>query len=125
MTTLVHLDAALFPQAGSDSDDVVKIRFADNMSNDLSTMASSLQMLNAAAAVSTEVKIQMLHPDWTQKQIAEEIERVKNETGQWMNDAMAEMGDFEPLPQQNPAEQQVADDSQQVDNGQELESGEA
>ena len=95
MTAMVHLDAVLYPQAGSDSDDNVKIKFADSMSNDISTMSSALSMLNSAAAVSTEMKIQMLHPDWTQKQIAEEVERIKKETGMWMNDAMAEMGDLE------------------------------
>lgn len=95
MTTMVHLDAALFPGEGSDADDNVKVKFADSMSNDISTMSAALQMLNGAASVSTEVKVQMLHPDWTQKQIAEEIERIKKETGLWMNEAMAEMGDFD------------------------------
>ena len=95
MSAMVHLDAALFPQSGSDKDDNVKIKFADSMSNDLSTMSSALQMLNGAAAVSTEVKIQMLHPDWTQKQVAEEVERVKRESGLWQDDAMVEFGDYE------------------------------
>lgn len=108
MTAMVHLDAALFPGRGSDLDDRVKVRFADSMSNDLSTMSSALQMLNSAATVSTEVKVQMLHPDWTQKQIAEEVERVKKETGLWMDDAMAEMGDYEPLPASQPEQQQAS-----------------
>ena len=77
MTALVHLDSALYPNAGSDADDNVKLRFADSTSNDISTMAAAVQMLNAANAVSTEIKVEMLHPDWTQKQIAEEVERVK------------------------------------------------
>lgn len=94
MTAMVHLDAALFPNEGSDADDNVKVKFADSMSNDISTMSAALQMLNGAASISTEVKVQMLHPDWTQKQIAEEVERIKKETGMWMNDAMADMGDF-------------------------------
>lgn len=98
MTAMVHLDAALFPDAGSDADDNVKVKFADSMSNDLSTMSAALQMLNGAATISTEVKVAMLHPDWTQKQIAEEVERVKKETGLWMNEAMAEMGDMHGLP---------------------------
>lgn len=95
MSTMVHLDAVLFPEYGSEKDDNVKVKFADSMSNDLSTMSSALQMLNSAAAVSTDVKIQMLHPDWTQKQVAEEVERVKKESGMWQDDALAELGDYE------------------------------
>ena len=97
MTAMVHLDAALFPGMGSDADDSVKVKFADSMSNDISTMSSALQMLNSAAAVSTEVKVQMLHPDWTQKQIAEEVERVKQESG-LVDEPDMGLGDFEARP---------------------------
>ena len=96
-TTMVHLDAALFPGEGSHGDDIVRVRFADSMSNDLSTMSGALQMLNSAAAVSTEMKIQMLHPDWTQKQIADEVERVKKENGLAMDEPDALLGDYHPL----------------------------
>ena len=95
MTSMVHLDAALFPGKGSDGDDTVKVRFADSMSNDLSTMSSALQMLNSAAAISTEMKIAMLHPDWTKKQIAEEVDRVKQENGLAMDSPIMELGDYE------------------------------
>ena len=94
MTAMIHLDAALFPGAGSDMDDTVKVRFADTMSSDISTMSGALQMLNSAAAVSTEMKVQMLHPDWTQKQIAEEVERVKQESGLAMDEPDLTLGDY-------------------------------
>ena len=77
MTAMVHLDNALWPDKGSDADDQVKVRFADSAANDLSTMASAVQMLRAANSVSTEMAVQMLHPDWTKKQVAEEVERLK------------------------------------------------
>lgn len=111
MSTMVHLDAKLFPGAGSDTDDQVKVRFADSMSNDLSTMSSALQMLNSAAAVSTELKIQMLHPDWTQKQVAEEVERVKRENGLAMDEPDAGLGDF------HTPTQPVEDDQQEGESG--------
>lgn len=78
MTAMIHLDHALFPDAGSDDDDRVKVRFADNTANDLPTMASAVSMMASAKAVSTEMMVELLHPDWTQKQIAEEVERIKN-----------------------------------------------
>lgn len=95
MTAMVHLDSKLFPGKGSDADDNVKVRFADSMSSDLSTISGALQMLNSAAAISTEMKVQLLHPDWTQKQIAEEVDRVKRENGLNMDVPDMMMGDLE------------------------------
>lgn len=78
MTALIHLDHELYPDGGSDADDRVRVRFADSAANDIGTMASAAQMLVAANAASLETNVEMLHPDWTKKQIAEEIERLKN-----------------------------------------------
>ena len=77
MTAMVHLDNALWPQAGSDSDDKVRVQFADSAANDISTMSAAVQMLAAANSASIETRVQMLHPDWTKKQISEETERLK------------------------------------------------
>ena len=77
MTAMVHLDNALFPDAGSDSDDNVKVRFADSAANDVNTMASAVHMLAAANAISLEQRVELLHPDWTKKQTAEEVERLR------------------------------------------------
>ena len=78
MTAMVHLDNALWPKMGSDADDEVKVRFADSAANDITTMAGSVQMLAAANSASIETRVRMLHPDWTQKQIIDEVERLKN-----------------------------------------------
>lgn len=77
MTAMIHLDHALWPNAGSDADDSVKVKFADAMANDISTMSSAVQALRGANSASTETVVQMLHPDWTKKQVAEEVERLK------------------------------------------------
>lgn len=77
LTAMVHLDNALWPQAGSDADDTVKVKFADSMANDISTMSAAVQALSNANAASTETMVMMLHPDWSKKQVAEEIERLK------------------------------------------------
>lgn len=94
MTAMVHLDAALFPDRGSDLDDQVRVQFSDSMSSDLSTISGALQMLNSAMAISTEMKIQLLHPDWTQKQVQEEVGRVKRENGLAMDSPIMELGDL-------------------------------
>lgn len=77
MTAMIHLDNALFPKAGSDADDQVRVRFADSAANDISTMASAVQMLVAANSMSVETRVEMLHPDWTKKALSEEIQRIK------------------------------------------------
>ena len=95
MTAMVHLDTVLFPGRGSKADDTVKVHFADNMANDISTTSASIEMLNRAAAISTEIKVQMLHPDWTKKQISEEVERIKAENGLDMKVPDMMMGDLD------------------------------
>lgn len=95
MTSLIRLDAALYPGKGSDADDEVKVQFADVMANDISTTSAALQMLNSAAAISTEMKVRMLHPDWTSKQIDEEVNRVKLESGLSVDEPDVNQGDFE------------------------------
>ena len=77
MTAMIHLDNALWPESGSDADDRVKVKFADSAANDLSTMSSAVQLLMAANSASIQTRVEMLHPDWTQKQIAEETNRLK------------------------------------------------
>lgn len=111
MSALVHLDAALYRGKGSDADDSVKVRFADSMSNDISTMSSALQMLNAAAAISTELKVQMLHPDWTKKQIDEEVQRVSQEYGVGTPGAETMIGDY------HEGENEPEDETQELESG--------
>lgn len=77
MTAMIHLDNALWPEGGSDADDRVKVKFADSAANDISTMSGALQMLDAANAASLDTRVSMLHPDWTMKQIAEEVNKLK------------------------------------------------
>lgn len=89
MTAMIHLDNALWPQAGSDADDEVKVRFADSAANDISTMANAVQLLNAANSASLEQRVEMLHPDWTQKQLAEEVERIRGAEQQSLMQAAA------------------------------------
>ena len=80
---------------GSERDDAVKVHFADNMANDIATTANAIEMLHRAAAISTEIKVQMLHPDWTKKQIAEEVDRIKAENGLEMQEPDMFMGDLD------------------------------
>lgn len=81
MTSMIHLDAVLFPTLGSNVDDVVSIGFSDTMASDLSTVSSALEMINRAVAASTEVKVRMLHPDWADADIKKEVQKINEENG--------------------------------------------
>lgn len=111
MTAMIHLDAALYPSAGSDAQHDVKAHFADNMANDISTTAAAVNMLNSAAAASTEVKVAMLHPDWSKNQVMEEVGKIMKEYGVATGEANASEGDFH------------EDENEPEDETQELESG--
>ena len=124
MTAMVHLDAVLFPGKGSDKDDSVKVRFADSMSNDLSTMSSAMQMLNSAVAISTQMKVESLHPDWTKKQIDEEVERIKLENGLSMDEPDMGLGDFHtPMEQEEELQEQEQEPEPERDESQEIYGG--
>ena len=111
LTTMVHLDAALYPGEGSLAEDAVTMTFSDTMSSDISTMATAIRDLNSAAALSTDLKVQMLHPDWTQKQILDEVQRIKEENG--LNDSpIPELGDFHA-----PTVQETSNDQEQEQGG--------
>lgn len=95
LTALVHLDAALFPEEASDAYDTVTVSFADNTANDLTAMSAAVEMINRAEAASTATKVQMLHPDWNQKQLDEEVQRIRLEQGTAVDDPAMGLGDYE------------------------------
>lgn len=62
------------------------VQFGDSVSEDPQSVANTVEILNRAAAVSTETKVRMVHPDWDDTQVAEEIERIKGDTGAAVED---------------------------------------
>ena len=115
MTAMIHLDNALWPDKGSDADDEVKVKFSDAAANDITTMSGAVQMLVAANSVSMLTRLQMIHPDWTKKQLADEIERIQNENMAAMMQAAAAkaastgavpVGGGEPTEETQPVEEQ-------------------
>ncbi|MBG0560717.1 phage portal protein [Actinoplanes aureus] len=54
------------------------VEFGDSVSESPETLARTLQLLEAAQAVSVDTKVRMLHPDWDDPQVREEVERIQN-----------------------------------------------
>lgn len=65
-----------------------RIEFGDSVSEDPRTVAETLALLTQATAISTEAKVRMLHPDWEDTDVREEVDRILAETGQAVPDPM-------------------------------------
>lgn len=68
----------------SDSGDVVSenpnLEWPDGVQTDVETTSKVVQMLDAARAISTRTKIQMVHPQWDKDQVQEEIDLIEGES---------------------------------------------
>ncbi|MFB7899973.1 phage capsid protein [Streptomyces xiamenensis] len=67
---------------------------ADSVSEDPETTARTVSLLQQAQAVSADTRVRMLHPDWDDTAVAEEVERILTETGAAVPDPM-QAGDLD------------------------------
>ncbi|GAA3441052.1 phage capsid protein [Planomonospora venezuelensis] len=71
---LLQLDAVLF------SSGVVPERpaivFGDSVSADIQALATTVELMRRAEAVSDETAVKILHPDWDEPQVQEEVRRI-------------------------------------------------
>lgn len=95
---LQQMDAAFFGQPGPAGDDPA-IEFPDAVSTDPEKVARTLQLLDAAAAVSTATKVAMLHPEWGEEEIGAEVALIEESKGA----AMPDPSQFDPAPEVDPA----------------------
>jgi A118 family predicted phage portal protein len=79
LQVLLAIDATVFG-SGVDPERPV-LEFGDGVSEDPKSVAQTLQLLTAAEAASTEVKVRMLHPDWDEDQIAAEVAAIRADQG--------------------------------------------
>lgn len=57
----------------------VNVEFGDSVSESPETTARTLQLLAAAEAISTETKVRMVHPDWDEDQVKEEVRQIRGD----------------------------------------------
>jgi A118 family predicted phage portal protein len=72
--TMLMMDNSFFGAGVSEEPPAVE--FSDAVSEDPQNVATTLNMLSSAQAVSTQTKVQMLHPDWNEQAVAEEVARI-------------------------------------------------
>jgi A118 family predicted phage portal protein len=52
------------------------VEFSDTLNQDFHQTAATVELLNRAQAISTDTKVRLLHPDWNEEQIKEEVSAI-------------------------------------------------
>lgn len=65
----IHIKSGVSPERP-------KVELADSIDTDMKALAETVDLINRADAASTKVKVKLLHPDWTEEQIDEEVYRI-------------------------------------------------
>jgi hypothetical protein len=63
----------------SRGDAIPDVEFPPAATDAPNTVAQTLSLLNTAEATSVRVRVQMLHPDWTDREIDSEVLQIKND----------------------------------------------
>lgn len=80
MATLVELDALVFRTGVSLSDDI-DVSWPDGAKDPMQVRAQTVQYLATAEAASVETKVRILHPDWDEKQVSDEVTLILGQSG--------------------------------------------
>lgn len=62
------------------------VTFADTLGHDIGAVAKTVQMIQTAKSASIKTRVKMLHPDWTDDQVEAEIEAIREEAGDNVDD---------------------------------------
>ena len=81
LTAVLHLDKALYGNNDLHDDDSVRVELHDPIATGIADMAGSVNLLHSAQAASTQTLVKLLHPDWQQAKVDEEVAAIQAETG--------------------------------------------
>ena len=76
-TTQLRVDAAIFD--GQAPSEPIKVEWPDTNQATPREIAETAGLLKAAEAASTKTLVQMVHPDWDDEQVDEEVELIQGE----------------------------------------------
>lgn len=80
-TVLLEVDAAKFPgEGGVKPTELLEVDVPPAHQQSAQQIAETVDMYNRANAASTETKVRMLHPEWDDKQVEDEVELIREET---------------------------------------------
>lgn len=78
---MLKVDYEHFGNTSIDPELKPSVTFADSIQDDPSEIAESLSKLEQAKAMSIESKVRYLHQDWSEQEVEDEVERIKEEQG--------------------------------------------
>ncbi|MEV0619589.1 phage portal protein [Nonomuraea sp. NPDC050404] len=95
-----------------------RVQFGDTVSEDMLTLAQTAAALRQAEAASTKILVAMVHADWDETQVDEEVERIQKERGSVVSDPLAirpegatiQPGDPDEEGQDEPADEEPVED---------------
>jgi len=62
-------------------EDTVKVEFPDGVQDSALSLAQTALALRNAEAASAETRVRMIHPDWDDTEVSDEVERINGEAG--------------------------------------------
>ncbi|MFB7776914.1 capsid protein [Streptomyces bauhiniae] len=86
---LMLLASGMFPGYADVVIERPDVEFQDSVQDDIKTLAETTALLAQAEAMSTEAKVAFLHPDWTDTEQREEVDRLLKETGRAVEDPLS------------------------------------
>ncbi|MFE5777087.1 phage portal protein [Brachybacterium sp. NPDC056505] len=75
------IDRAVFKSA-ADPSLPVSVQFGDSVQESMEALARTAQLLAQAQAASVKTRVQMVHPDWSDPEVDEEVARIQEEAGE-------------------------------------------
>jgi A118 family predicted phage portal protein len=71
----------------------ISVSFSDSITQTLSETSTAIKMLHDAMSTSIETRVKMLHPEWSEVEIINEIKRIKEEYG--MGSGLEDLDDLD------------------------------
>ncbi|HEY8378741.1 MAG TPA: hypothetical protein VIK91_19750, partial [Nannocystis sp.] len=78
LPALAAVDALAFGRPTPDLSEPIAVEFADSVAEDLATLASTAKTLRDAEAASTETIVRLVHPEWSDAQVLDEVEKIED-----------------------------------------------
>ncbi len=76
---LLDIDKAVFSGPGRGDGALPDIEWPDSSATDPKVLADTLQALNLAESASIQTRVEMLHDDWDDEQVAAEVQRIRDD----------------------------------------------
>jgi hypothetical protein len=79
LPALLAVDAYAFGRPAPSVDIELNVEFADSVQEDMFTLAGTANLLTQAQSASIETRVRMLHPEWDEKQVEDEVALIRDD----------------------------------------------